>query len=557
MNKDKKRFQGPAIIENLTFEKDPGFISLRKEYLESLYEYAEFMRSTLERLEKEPERTDLLKNMHISTHQIVGSAGSYAYPDVSAAARVIESELRVQIEKELSVVLPGAIVNIRQFLDDLEETIKRADERTREVSESVGRRSTDRPVAVIGNSLKYAADELEAEGYNVRYFDSADEFINALDSFTPSAILHKIDERLEGSNELLRNLELANPQLAELPFLAVLSNDSMEQRLQAVKLGSGAIFAEPLDVQALFPYLVPARERCFEAEPMQLVVIEDDLKLQKLIQHALRPINCSVASCTTGNEVLTTLKRYKPDIILLDTMLPDMDGYDIYRMIQLDAKLQSIPIILMITEGDELERMQQWEIGANNYIIKPFSLQELRKRVRREMIRVRSHQHIATIDGLTGLKNREYFKELIKRETLRAERYKNQFSVVLIDIDNFATYNETAGVEAGDELLRSIGGTLRESVRSSDLVARIGGDEFGFLLLGVDNERSHELVERLREVVSDIEIDDIRSGITLSAVIYSYPLHYTVGDDIFATSYRILKRISHSEAGSTTIEPTN
>ena len=540
---------GSVTVELLAasvLHRDAAFHQLRVAYLDHIERQYQRMNEAFEELRAEPSRMELLKYLYTEAHRIAGTAGCYGFEALSKAAGSMETEIRVQMDKHDHAVVPAGLRVIAWGLEDMHGAWQQYSSLHSDAAVAdLDRREADKPVIIIGSGeIARLAADLTAQGYQVRHFATAEDFLDQGSILDAVAIVHRLDMKLSATGEPLHSYIRTERILPETPFLAVLSSDHISDRIDAIHAGAAGIFMEPLTVEPFAPYLAPPSGGSVQDEPTQVMVIEDDVYLQKIVQHTLRPLHCSVVASSGSNDIITTLTRSRPDLILLDTRLPDIDGYDIYKMLQIDPLLQSVPVILMPTIGDEMERLNSWDLGGEDYIVKPFDAQVLRRRVRKEIIRLRSKQRFAILDGLTGLHNRSYFEELVRRETRRSERYRSDFSVVLLDIDDFAGVNATFGDEIGDRILREIGGLLREAVRTSDLVARIGGDEFGLLILGIEYDQVQHLSQRLRDVLASLTLPDMNIhsiGLSLTMVVYSFNEHYVQKSDIFRESYELLR----------------
>jgi diguanylate cyclase (GGDEF)-like protein len=195
-----------------------------------------------------------------------------------------------------------------------------------------------------------------------------------------------------------------------------------------------------------------------------------------------------------------------PDLILLDIMMPDMDGYEVCRQLKADVRTQDIPIMFVTADASEHAEERGFSLGAVDYITKPFSLPVVRARVRTQVqLRRRTAmlEHLALIDGLTGLANRHRFDEVLEQEWRRAKRSRSPIALLFIDVDRFKAINDQLGHGMGDELLRRIArAVLAVAHRPADLAARYGGDEFVVLLPGTDTAGAERLAAALCAEVS-------------------------------------------------------
>ena len=199
-----------------------------------------------------------------------------------------------------------------------------------------------------------------------------------------------------------------------------------------------------------------------------------------------------------------------PDLILLDVQMPGMDGYEVCRHLKSESPANRIPVIFVTAKSGAENEELGFNLGAVDYISKPFHSAVVRARVRNQMnlkIRTDMLEELSLVDGLTGIFNRRYFDEHFEEEKKRALRNGQPFSMIMMDIDNFKAYNDNYGHGAGDECLQHVARALKDALpRSGDFVARYGGEEFVALLPGTESEGAMTAAEKLRIAVESLEI---------------------------------------------------
>ena len=229
----------------------------------------------------------------------------------------------------------------------------------------------------------------------------------------------------------------------------------------------------------------------------------------------------------TGKEALDTFSRERPDIILLDTGLPDIEGFEVARQIRAmeSGENWSAIIFLSSTPGDEdVER--GIEAGGDDYLKKPVSEVVLKSKVRAmrrlvEMQRAlmdigrqlnianKELQRLAITDGLTGIANRRMFDEMLSREWRRCARMQRPLSLVMVNIDHFRQYNDKFGRQAGDACLKSVAEQVaRSAARPGDLAARYDGEEFALILGETDMNGAKWVAGHIREHVADLQLEN-------------------------------------------------
>lgn len=207
-----------------------------------------------------------------------------------------------------------------------------------------------------------------------------------------------------------------------------------------------------------------------------------------------------------------------PDIILLDVMMPEINGYEVCRRLKRNPRTMHIPVIFITTRRSCEDEAFGLNLGAVDYISKPFSIPVVKARVRTHLqlkLRTDKLEALAMVDGLTGIANRRSFDQTIEQEWHRAQRTGDHLSLIMIDIDEFKAYNDNYGHGAGDECLRRVAGAIKARMRRpGDFVGRYGGEEFVVLLPGCDLKGALSMAEKIRLGVKGLNIPHAFSGTT-------------------------------------------
>jgi diguanylate cyclase (GGDEF)-like protein len=240
-----------------------------------------------------------------------------------------------------------------------------------------------------------------------------------------------------------------------------------------------------------------------------ILVVDDDPLLVQMIGAMLGDLG-RVRFATSGEAALRMLAQEPPDVVLLDSEMPGMNGFEVCRTIRAGGDHDDIPVIFVTAHRDEEFELRCFEAGAVDFIHKPVNAPILRARVRTQ---VRLKQALDTIrrmaltDPLTGLTNRRAFDGLLAREWKQALRSKLPIAMLMVDVDHFKQYNDTYGHPAGDACLASVAHALQEALlRPHDIVARYGGEEFAVLLPDAGAEGVRVVAQRLLEAVVSLRI---------------------------------------------------
>ncbi len=254
--------------------------------------------------------------------------------------------------------------------------------------------------------------------------------------------------------------------------------------------------------------------------PNRVLVIDDSRSIHKLIAARLRSEGLDVYGEEDGEKGFERAVHDSPDLILLDIGLPAVDGFEVCRWLKEHPSTRNIPIIFLTGTSDTDSKVRGLDLGAVDYVTKPFDQIELRARVR-AALRTKRLQDIleqqSFLDGLTGLWNRSYLDRRIESELNVARRYGRPMSLVLLDIDHFKRLNDSYGHLFGDVVLQGIAESLRAYARRSDIVARYGGEEFAVLLTDTGRNAAVHVSERLRDALDSRSYDIRGESVSVTA----------------------------------------
>jgi diguanylate cyclase (GGDEF)-like protein len=253
----------------------------------------------------------------------------------------------------------------------------------------------------------------------------------------------------------------------------------------------------------------------------KVFVVDDNQKNIRLLQEILEDNSFEVYPFENGFSVLDKAKEIKPDIILLDIMMPEIDGFELCKSLKDEPETSDIPVIMVTAKAEGSDVKKAFEVGAFDYIKKPIDEVETIARIH-AALRFKKDKDLlkekAMKDSLTGLYNHALLEELLKKEFIKSERTNHPVSYAMLDIDFFKSINDTYGHKAGDHILRGVAAILNLTVRQSDIVGRYGGEEFGLVLPEISAERAYQLCERIRTAIAEhlFHLDNKEVNITVS-----------------------------------------
>lgn len=235
-----------------------------------------------------------------------------------------------------------------------------------------------------------------------------------------------------------------------------------------------------------------------------LLIVDDD-KHNRLLLTELFEGEYKIIQAKNGLQALELARAHAPDLILLDVLMPEMDGIAVLRELKKDDTTRHIPVVFITALSSAADEEHGLNLGAVDYISKPFHPPIVRVRVRHQLQLVHQRrllEKLAALDGLTGIPNRRQFDATLLKEWHRCQRNQQPLSLIVADVDFFKKYNDALGHAAGDRVLQEVAATLRQAARRpGDLVARYGGEEFVLLLPETDATSAQALAEGLQQLL--------------------------------------------------------
>lgn len=247
------------------------------------------------------------------------------------------------------------------------------------------------------------------------------------------------------------------------------------------------------------------------------LLLVDDQPMNIRVLHQLFRYECDVHMATGGEQAIEVCKALLPDLILLDVVMEGMDGHEVCRRLKADPLTQDIPIIFLSANGEEDDEAIGLELGAVDYIGKPFNPMIVRARVKTHLTLKRQGDYLrsmAMLDGLTGVANRRKLEARLEAAWSQACRDNGPLSLIMIDVDYFKKYNDHYGHQSGDQCLRRLAMALAATLnRPYDLLARYGGEEFACLLPDTDLAGAERVAQKMLAAVAELRIEHLASDV--------------------------------------------
>jgi len=285
-------------------------------------------------------------------------------------------------------------------------------------------------------------------------------------------------------------------------------------------------------------------------EKGRLLVVDDEVNIIKSYKRLFLDSPYNLEYAGSGEEAIKIASAFKPHIVLLDIMMPGIDGYEVCETILGNPETSDAEIIFISAKIDAPDKMKAYHLGADDFIAKPINPEEVLSKIAAKMRRQKSYLSKTMIDPLTGLGNRRYFDRGLEQYIKMASLYKNPLVLSVIDIDLFKNVNDTYGHDVGDFILKSLSALLKESTRDKDIVARFGGEEFIMLLPGMKKKDAIIVLDRLRKKIEETffenPADKLKLNITVSIGIAIFPMDATEKDSLFKVADNNLYRAKNN-----------
>ncbi len=264
----------------------------------------------------------------------------------------------------------------------------------------------------------------------------------------------------------------------------------------------------------------------YEERPI-VVLADDDPSIRLMVRHVLESEDFDIIEASDGLEAIKAVEKYHPALILLDAVMPGMDGFTTCQQIK-EKGHTDIPVMMITGLDDDASVERAYEVGAIDFITKPIKWAVLKHRVKSVVAKViaeRKVQLLAYRDSLTSLPNRLLFADRLEQAVIRSERSHTAMALMLVDIDDFKLVNDSFGHDAGDKLIKAVGELISKSLRRADTIARLGGDEFAIIIEGIEGpDDAISIADNLTTILEhNVRLDDQETYTSASIGIAVFP----------------------------------
>ncbi|MGD2269970.1 MAG: response regulator [Desulfobacterales bacterium] len=387
-------------------------------------------------------------------------------------------------------------------------------------------------------NVKLMAAKLPKDRYETLKAYNGQQALEKVKRAAPDIIL--LDIMMPGMDgyEVTRKLK-NDPDTRDIPVILVTALDGTDDKIKGLEAGADEFLNKPVNTVELSArvrsflrikkyqdqlktrrdskqlFSTPEeQERYLEStfEKPSVLLVEDDDKDVRLIQGYLNGEGYNLSLVRDGEETLSRVRGDRVDLLLLDILLPGIDGFEVCRRLKDDEPTRDIQIVVITCLQDLESKIKGLELGVDDFLVKPINKYELQTRLKallkkkkyldRLHVNYETAIYYAITDRRTGLHNHGYFEHMLETEIKRSLRQKHPVSLLMMDIDDFKQYNDTLGHLAGDEILGELGKLIKRNIREVDLGARYGGEEFAIILPYTDKAGARIVAERIIKMIN-------------------------------------------------------
>jgi diguanylate cyclase (GGDEF)-like protein len=486
---------------------EAAFVELRSEFVEEGRLKLDDIAVRLAALRCDPEDGKALQALMRRFHGFAGSGTTYGFPRLTELARQAEQECAALLQSA-SAPAPGDVQRWGSVLSQIRA----------ELAAGASLRPTpSRPApepAQPGTDILIVDDDVQLvellsrlaleEGLTVRGVTTTAAAIQAVSERIPDGMV--VDIRLpDGSGyDVVKHVRsLPNGEVPAILILSMLTG--FLDKVEAIHCGADGYFEKPVDWDALMRRMVHLLRK-LNADTPRVLSVEDDPLQAAFLRKVLESAGYEFRLCDDPKRFEFELTAFRPDLVLMDIMLPGMSGFDLVRYVRQDERYATLPVLFLTTDGQMDAQIRAAQAGGDDHLTKPVSPSLLLTAVAARIERSRFLKTLLERDGLTRLLTHSAFVERAQRAVARKGRAPEwRAGWVMIDLDDFKDVNDRHGHPVGDRVLRSLAALLRRKLRQTDVVGRYGGEEFAVLVEDLDESDALRLMNRLREDFAAIE----------------------------------------------------
>jgi len=475
-----------------------------------------------------------LETLEGLSHKLAGSGATFGFLEISVVARSLENTCEEKLNQG-NLSASGSIAAIDPKIQDLQLAVDNAidaSESQTDGHEAVEKSESENKCLLIisddEKGMSLLSKDLEDSGFETKNIKHSAALESVIEKEQPSAIIVDASINRQDESGLPRIEQLRERKVFHGPLIVIADSSDIKLRLQAARANADSYILKPVISSDLVDIL--DQQLITEgSEAFRILIVDDDISTAKYTEVVLQGAGMVAEHMTDPLLILERLDDFNPELILMDLYMPECSGQELAEVVRQNESFSTIPIVFLSGENDIDKQLHAMRSGGDDFLTKPIKPQHLISSIRTRVMRFRLLRSRMVRDSMTGLINHTTTHEFLDNEVARARRNKKEISVAAIDIDHFKSVNDNHGHAVGDQVIKSLSRLLRQRLRSTDVIGRMGGEEFAAVLAGTPVERASEIFNGIRQAFSEIEhiSGDDRFTVTISCGISEYPTHET------------------------------
>lgn len=511
-----------------TDKRKAKLLKLQERYVQELPGKVKEIFATWEKLLADCDNPQLWELMIRQPHSLAGSGTTFGYPDITRIARELEELVKTSQQGSQ----PSGFANKVQALIVELEAASRLKPQNATLNPSSVQNQSKQEGRHIQSTI-YLLDQTEANepaltkqlrlyGYELITFPDSKSLRQAIQTQLPCCFIVKIAGDHQQSFEQVKQLKEISGN--STPLIVIAKESSTELRLLAVRAGANAFFDEPFRTIRLIDSLDQLTEKG-EHNPYRILIVDDSEATADYYSLSLQNVGMKTKVVTNPLDIMRHMVEFEPDLILMDLYMPECSGGELSELIRQQDGYVGTPIVFLSAETNPEAQIEAMSFGADEFLTKPVRIRHLVAVVKIRVQRFRQVKSLIVRDSLTGLYNHTHTKELLERETNLSNRNGKPLQFAMIDIDHFKLVNDNYGHPVGDSVIKILARLLKQSLRSTDIIGRYGGEEFAVILPDTNEKEAENILNKIRQNFSEIVLSSEHGDVkcTFSAGIAGYP----------------------------------
>ncbi|MBO1520522.1 GGDEF domain-containing response regulator [Oceanisphaera pacifica] len=425
-----------------------------------------------------------VEDLYQLLHRLSGSAGTFGYHQLGQQAMLLADTIKPTTHATTPTTTPIVDADFLYSLQQLLLLLQQNDTPSApEVTHPQAAIKNKTQILIIGQELSQLVTALTPYGFTINHCEQPITNCNQC--------WHYADIIIAPAHQLTTTVAWNNTQAQQhqqqaADILCIGTQDTFSARYALASKGAKGLFTLPVDIAKLAERIEQIGQERRTAYTSKILLLDDDQELAEHYRLVLTAAGKDVKVMHSPEHLLTVLSEFSPDIVLLDVHIPPYSGITLARMIRFEPKWLSLPIVYLSSEQDRDQQIMALAQGADDFITKPISDQQLVNSVHALCYRARTLAKLLSCDSLTGLLNHSHIKQALDHEYARIQRYGHSTTIAILDLDHFKQVNDQHGHAAGDLVIKAFAHLLKQRLRYTDHIGRYGGEEFVAVLPNCD-----------------------------------------------------------------------